>query len=248
LGYDKKVIIEGTKGSHTVRMSDIHFEVDLALLGCNSKQLWNDIFTHISDVVNLRENRQAIILCKGFDRVNPELLDVFHSYMQTMSGPVIKFVILTEAVGFLPNAITERCSLIRVSRPKRAMYTKLAKLPKTFDVKHITNMQSLINGVDTDQIQVVVDKWLDFLSSPESFDFDKMRTNIYDMFISNLNVCEVICGLTRRLIQEKRVPMTSESEFIIETNSFLRLYMNNYRPIYHLERYMCFLLTCIHEL
>ena len=248
LGYDKKVIVEGSKGTHIVRMSDVHFEVDVGLLGCNSKQLWNDIFTHITDVVSLRENRQTFVLCKGFDKINSELLDVFHSYMQCTSGPVIKFVILTESIGFIPTSISERCKLIVVPRPKRTEYGRIVKLSRTFDVNKIHNIQALVNGIESNEVERVVEKWLEFLGSPSLFDFDKMRTSIYDMFISNLSVVEVICSLTRRLIKEEKIPSVCEDALVHETYSFLAMYMNNYRPIYHLERYMCFLLTCIHEL
>ena len=30
-----------------IKISDIHYEVDMDMLGCNSKPLWNDIYTHI---------------------------------------------------------------------------------------------------------------------------------------------------------------------------------------------------------
>ena len=32
---------------YTIKISDIHFEIDMELLGCNAKILWNDIFKSI---------------------------------------------------------------------------------------------------------------------------------------------------------------------------------------------------------
>ena len=42
LKYDKKIIYAyNSKSTYILKISDIHFEVDMSLLGCNSKALWN---------------------------------------------------------------------------------------------------------------------------------------------------------------------------------------------------------------
>ena len=37
----KKMHITVAKQNYTIKVSDIHYEVDLSLLGCNSKILWH---------------------------------------------------------------------------------------------------------------------------------------------------------------------------------------------------------------
>ena len=55
LRYEKRVIINSKDTrdeNYTLKMSDIHFEVDMFLLGCNSKSLWYSIYHHILDIVS----------------------------------------------------------------------------------------------------------------------------------------------------------------------------------------------------
>ena len=65
LKYNKKILIPNNKNDYYIKISDIHYEVDLKLLGCNSKTLWNDIYTNIVDIVNHSSQCQGIILCKN---------------------------------------------------------------------------------------------------------------------------------------------------------------------------------------
>ena len=45
LKYERKINITTLKNKlYIIKISDIHFEIDMDLLGCNAKLLWNDIF------------------------------------------------------------------------------------------------------------------------------------------------------------------------------------------------------------
>ena len=66
------------------KISDIHFEVDMQILGCNAKILWNQLYYLIIDIVSSRANKKGIIVCKNFQDIHTELLDIFYSYMQTL--------------------------------------------------------------------------------------------------------------------------------------------------------------------
>jgi Cdc6-like AAA superfamily ATPase len=44
LKYDKKLTAQTEKQNYTYHISDIHYEIDMSLLGCNFKILWNEIF------------------------------------------------------------------------------------------------------------------------------------------------------------------------------------------------------------
>ena len=82
LKYSKRLLISNAKTEIYIKISDIHFEIDMELLGCNAKLIWNDIFYNIIDIVVNNDNR-GIILCRNFHTINNELLDIFYSYMQT---------------------------------------------------------------------------------------------------------------------------------------------------------------------
>ena len=88
LKYSKKITIncDINAKSHTLKtkISDIHYEIDMALLGCMSKHLWFATYSHIVDVILTKSHKTGIILCRNFHLIHPELLDIFYSYMQTL--------------------------------------------------------------------------------------------------------------------------------------------------------------------
>jgi len=132
LHYYKKISVNmdqtANKTNYNITISDIHFEVDMAILGCNSKKIWHEIFTQIVEIVKLRENHQGIIVCKNFHAIHSELLDIFYSYMQHYRyRPVtletnkinLSFILMTEHLSFIPNDIVQSCSIVHVKSPSK---------------------------------------------------------------------------------------------------------------------------------
>jgi len=52
LKYEKKLIVTHDKDQYHFKISDIHYEIDMSLLGCNSKLLWHEIYQQIYDVLS----------------------------------------------------------------------------------------------------------------------------------------------------------------------------------------------------
>jgi adenylate kinase family enzyme len=129
----EKMTAETEKQKYEYHISDIHYEIDLALLGCESKKLWNECFFQIVDVVSAKKSKSGIILCKNFQSIHSELLDVFYSYMQHCRALSIHivFVLLTEHVSFIPNRILQCCKLISVKRPPAELYEQNISQDKT---------------------------------------------------------------------------------------------------------------------
>jgi hypothetical protein len=126
LKYEKRLTINSNKENFIIKISDIHFEVDMSLLGCNSKVLWNDIYNQIMDVVSTRADTTGIILCKYFHKIHSELLDIFYSYMHSQSFNKIKifFLIITEHISFIPDNILNNSQIISIPRPSLGNYNK----------------------------------------------------------------------------------------------------------------------------
>ena len=61
------------KKQYVFKISDIHFEVDMELLGCNAKVLWNEIYKAILDILSTRPSHSGIILCKNFHKIHNEV-------------------------------------------------------------------------------------------------------------------------------------------------------------------------------
>ena len=84
LNYEKKIHINNNGDKYYIKISDIHYEIDFNLLGCNAKTLWTEIYKNIVDIVLTKPHRNGIILCKNFHDIAGDLLEIFFSYMQTV--------------------------------------------------------------------------------------------------------------------------------------------------------------------
>jgi len=126
LKYDKRITINTEKQSYIYRISDIHYEIDMGLLGCHSKLLWHELFFQIVDIISMKTEKHGILVCKNFHMIHSELLEVFYSYIQhstkLMPNMCLRFIIITEHISFLPNNILHCCEKISVSKPTKQNY------------------------------------------------------------------------------------------------------------------------------
>jgi DNA polymerase III delta prime subunit len=154
LKYEKKLTISFDKKQFLFKISDIHYEIDMGLLGCNAKLLWHDIYQQIVDIISSKTDKSGIIVCKNFHEIHSELLDNFYSYMQSINTHInLKFVIITEEVSFLPDSIVNCCKIIRVPRPTKTVYNKCKlsdiSLAKNINLDEIQNIKELHMNVDS---------------------------------------------------------------------------------------------------
>ena len=66
LKYEKKISITYNKQIYLFKISDIHYEIDMSLLGCNSKLLWHEIYNQLLDIISTKAEKTGIIVCKYF--------------------------------------------------------------------------------------------------------------------------------------------------------------------------------------
>ena len=70
LKYERKMNYNlNNKKSFMFKISDVHIEIDMSLLGCNAKVVFNDLYYQILDIFSTRENKFGIILCKNFHSI-----------------------------------------------------------------------------------------------------------------------------------------------------------------------------------
>ena len=255
LKYERKFKINFQKNKEfTFKISDIHFEVDMELLGCNAKLLWNDIYNNILDILSTRPNHTGILLCTNFHKIHSELLDIFYSYMQTLTYKNIhlNYVIITEGISFMPNNILNRCQIIPVKRPSKNTYKKCTGniIAKNIKLKDIVNIKDLC--IKNTQLMYPTKKIsqaiIDEMENYKTIDFLKFRDSIYNIFIYQLDVNECFRDIIVHFIKQKKIHKNNISDVFIELHKFLKLYNNNYRPIYHLERFIFYLCKIIYGL
>ena len=129
LKYEKKMTIQNEKQTYIYHISDIHYEIDMSLLGCNSKLLWHEIYQQVIDIISAKTEKSGIIVCKYFHEIHSELMENFYSYMQKNNAITIdlKFILITEEISFIPDNILNCCEIINISRPTKTSYVKCLK-------------------------------------------------------------------------------------------------------------------------
>ena len=253
LKYEKKTSLTFNKQQYFFKISDIHFEIDMSLLGCNSKLLWHEIYLQIIDIVSAKHERSGIIVCKYFHEIHSELLENFYSYMQKNNSISInlKFIIISEHISFIPDNILNCCEIINVSRPSKATYTKClkTKLPNNLKLENITNIKNLhlFNEDIMLHYKIICNKIINSIININDLNFQKFRDLLYDIFIYNLDITECVWYILSSLIEKKLIKKEHLTGIMIKTYCFFQYYNNNYRPIYHLENYLFFLATKIYD-
>ena len=253
LKYEKKISVNYNKQQYLLKISDIHYEIDMSLLGCNSKLLWHEIYTQIVDIISAKTDKSGIIVCKYFHEIHSELLENFYSYMQQNNAISIdiKFIIITEELSFISDNILNCCEIINIGRPSKTNYTKCLKnkIPNKFNLENITNIKTLnlFNEELMLPYKMICNKIIDNMTNINDLKFLKFRDILYDIFIYNLDITDCIWYILSTHIKEGRIKIEHLSDILIKTYSFFQYYNNNYRPIYHLEKYLFYLIKIIHN-
>lgn len=252
LKYDKKmciVINDKKKSNYFIRISDIHYEVDMSLLSCNAKTLWNNIYYQICDTVKMKTNsKNGIIVCKNFHMIHNELLDVFYSYMN--NNTYLKFIILTEHLSFIPDNIFNSSLLINVKVPSISIKPTCIKSSNALSsfVKRSTNKKNnkeTINLKDPfgeykellEPYKILCNKIIKIITT-DNVDFLKLREYIYNFFILHYDVFECIWYILSYLLTYGFINNNDIFTILEKQYEFYYLYNNNYRPIYHIEKFI----------
>ena len=255
LKYEKKLSITYNKNIYFFKISDIHYEIDMSLIGCHSKMLWNEVYNQIVDILLAKSEKSGIIVCKYFHEIHSELLDIFYSYMQSLNTTNIdlKFVIITEELSFIPNNIVNCCHLIKVPRPSRTIYNRCLKmkLKKNVQLHEITNIKNIHLTLDQlmNSNEIICNKLVDFICNVNTeINFYHMREHLYDIFIYNLDSYECIWFIVNKLISMNKIKAADMTDILIKMYTFLKYYNNNYRPIYHFESFIVYLAMKVHSI
>ena len=252
LNYQKKMTNIYNKNDYNIKISDIHYEIDIDLLGCNSKILFNILYNNIIDNILLKNKKEGIILLKNFHNIDYELLDIFYSYLQKImfSKLKLKFIILTEHISFITNDILNIFKIIYIEKIPKSTYKKLYKAK---DIDKINNLNYLKYNIDCKILLHpyinICDKIIDTITS-KNIDFNQIRTYIYDLLIYNTNIYDAYYYILETLIKKNLLNKTNINSNDLYNNTviFFMYYNNNYRPIFHLENYIYYLVKVIHNI
>lgn len=277
LKYEKKITVKTEKQEYNYHISDIHYEIDMGCLGCNSKILWHEIYFQIVDIVSVKQDKIGIILCKNFHKINSELLDIFYSYIQHYNTKItniqIKFILMTEHVSFIPTKILNVFHIIGLKRPPKDDYQKMItdkqnmkednhdkikninKLLESIDLENIINIKELNsfseiktkNEMPKDIFNIICNHIIDSINNIDDHDFLKFRDLLYDILVYNLDATECFHYILVNFVETGQLKENDVSDILTKSYSFLKYYNNNYRPIYHLESIMYYIIIKIYK-
>ena len=269
LKYDKKITLQNDKQNYIYRISDVHYEIDISLLGCNSKIIWHEVFLQIIDIISVKQDKFGIIVCKNFHLIHSELLEIFYSYMQQYNSQSIlkiKFFIITEHISFIPTNILNSCQIINIKRPCKTEYTNMIcsqsensinkiNILNKVELEGILNLKetqyfSLIKKTDDipkDIFNIICDNIIQEISKKEKLSFTDFRDTLYDILTYNLDVTECLWYILRYFIENNYLNSQDITDILDKSYYFLKYYNNNYRPIYHLESIMFYIINKIHK-
>ena len=227
LKYHKKISVTCTN-KQTIRfpISDIHYEVDMSLLGCSSRTLWHDIYLQFIESISAKPGRAGIIVCTNFHEINNDLLSDFYSYIQKSnasssfssrsSSPSIIFILLTNQLGFIPETILKGCCSIPIPCTP-------SLVPCPF-VPHA----------------VICNKIVTAMCSANQLPPLTFREIVYDLFVYNLNIYESIWTILKTLQSMNKLKW--DVTIWSDTYRLFADYHRHYHTMFHVERYLYFLM------
>ena len=253
----EKMSVITEKQTYTYHISDVHYEIDFALLGCESKKIWYECFFQIVDVVSAKKDKAGIILCRNFHAIHSELLDVFYSYIQHCRALSIHiaFAILTEHVSFIPNSILQCCKVISVRRPEAPVYEKLMSKetrpwckkrkpsevsplnisPNSIHPDSILNLKELrsvsmisdLAEYPKDVFNVICDNIIHEMQKRELLDILGFRDHLYDILLYGLDITECLWYILNHFVEEGAISDPGVLSEILTRINSFLKYYNN---------------------
>jgi hypothetical protein len=237
LKYNKKMYINE---EYYIKVSDIHFEIDMSTLGCNCKILWNNIQKQIINSMEFSKLDRAIILCKNFQDINKDLLRNLKNIMLKKCV----YIFLAEHINFIPNVLVQTSHIVSMRKVKKTQLNSFFKYTKnnhndidnlvSYNHKNIKNNHN-ITYLDHKYITNIIT----YLEDNTDFTYLELRERIYKLLIFQCNIDECIWYFMKYYI--KKYSNMNVNDLLIEMYNFFMFFNYNYRPIYHLENIILYI-------
>ena len=160
----------------------------------------------------------------------------------------IKFILITEEISFLPDNILNTCCIIPVERPSKTIYNKHFKCKNLKDVNTINNIKNLKCDIDIiNTHKIICNSIIKNIINYNDLNYSYFRELLYDIFIYNINIFEAIWYILFELVKQNKINKNNINKKLNKTYRFFQYYNNNYRPIYHLESYLLYLILATNE-
>lgn len=262
LKYQTKITLVTDKTEYSYTISDIHYEIDMKLLGCNSKTLWHELFLQIVDIVYTKQEKHGYIVCTNFHSIHTELLDIFYSYMQEFttkhSHIRLNFILITEELGFIPNNIINSCRVINIAKPTKQQMINIIDEEHNeeiinLDITKQNNIKSVIDAIvykkliPNDNMILICGNIIKILNDHKNIKYMELRELIYEMLTYNADIITSIQYIIFTLLKDNATDQSKIDDILDHLFISIKYYNNNYRPIYHIESMILYITAKIHN-
>jgi hypothetical protein len=119
------------------------------------------------------------------------------------------------------------------------------------NIKEIYSFNQLetSQNIPKDIFNIVCDNIINDISNPDKLQFTVFRDKLYEILTYNLDMNECLWYILTFFIESNnKLSEKDISDILIKTYPFLKYFNNNYRPIFHLESIMYYIINKIHKL
>jgi hypothetical protein len=133
---------------------------------------------------------------------------------------------------------------------KKPNVSKILNEIDTNTLMNIKEIQSFALIKNTEEIpkdvfNIICDKIIHEISSCDMIHFMNFRDSLYDILIYNLDITECVWYILTHFILNGELKQSDISSVLQKVYIFLKYFNNNYRPIYHLESIMFYIIVKI---
>ena len=239
LAYEKKINLHINKNDYNFKISDIHIEIDMELLGCNAKTVWNEIINQIIFIALSKNNKNFIVICKNFQEIHYDLRDIFYVYSQSHKHSPVRFIffLLTTQLSIVPDDIRSMSLLLPIKRPNNKNYKEITQYKKNdINFKNISNIKELeLHLTQTQYYDNLVELLIHDIEHHKTTQFSTIRDHLYNLLVYNINLHDSFTQIILSILKKYNLPNKKLYQFFVNLYISLKLYNNNYRSIYHLE-------------
>ena len=104
-----------------------------------------------------------------------------------------------------------------------------------------------INNIPPDIFNTICDNIIKEILNPNDIEFASFRDLLYDILTYNLDMIECLWYILKYFIENDHLNENNVTDILIRSYTFLKYYNNNYRPIYHLESIIFYMINKIHK-
>ena len=121
---------------------------------------------------------------------------------------------------------------------------------KETSLSEITNIKNLKTDISQlrNPYSIVGNELIKLIIDYKSLNFIELREQLYKLHTYDIDILETLWYILSYLLENDFIDELQLLDIHNNINKFLKLYTNNYRPIFHLEKILLYLCKIVNEL